>query len=132
MPRKIEYPLIALNFKVYLEAVGEKAVKLAKIAEEVSREYGVCVVAAPPQIDLARVVQEVEIPIFAQHVDPYKPGSHTGSVIAEDVKAAGALGSIVNHSEHRLRLADIGMVLERLRENGLMSLLCTDLSLIHI
>jgi len=126
MAREIEYPLIALNFKVYLEAVGEKAVKLAKIAEEVSKEYGVCVMVAPPQIDLARVVQEVEIPIFAQHVDPYKPGSHTGSVIAEDVKAAGALGSIVNHSEHRLRLADIGMVLERLRKNGLMSLLCTD------
>jgi len=32
----------------------------------------------------------------------------------------------VNHSEHRLRLADIGMVLERLRENDLISLLCTD------
>ncbi len=127
MPRKIEYPLIALNFKVYLEAIGEKAVELARIAEEVSREYGICVMVAPPQIDLARVVQEVEIPIFAQHVDPYKPGSHTGAVIAEDVKAAGALGSIVNHSEHRLKLADIRMVLERLRENELMSLLCTDI-----
>ena len=58
--------------------------------------------------------------------DRYKPGSHTGSIIAEDVKAVGAAGSIVNHSEHRLRLADIGMILERLRENGLISLLCTD------
>jgi len=126
MPRKVEYPLIALNFKTYLEAFGENAVRLAKIAERVSREYGVCVVVAPPQIDLAQVVREVEIPVFAQHVDPYKPGSHTGSILAEDVKAAGASGSIVNHSEHRLKLADIGIVLERLRENGLMSLLCTD------
>ena len=124
--RKIGFPLIALNFKTYAQAFGENAVKLAKIAEEVSREYGVAVMVAPPVVDLARVVREVEIPVFSQHVDPYKPGSHTGSVLAEDVKAAGAVGSLVNHSEKRLKLADIGAVLERLRENGLMSLLCTD------
>ena len=38
MVGKIQYPLIALNFKVYLQSIGEKAVRLAKIAEEVSRE----------------------------------------------------------------------------------------------
>ena len=126
MTKKLSYPLIALNFKVYLEAIGENAIKLSRIAEEVSKEYGVCVMVAPPPLDLAQVVKEVEIPVFSQHVDPYKPGSHTGSIIAEEVKAVGASGSIVNHSEHRLRLADIGMVLERLRETGLTALLCTD------
>ena len=124
--RKISFPLIALNFKTYAQAFGENSLRLAKIAEEVSEQFGVTIAVAPPMIDLARVAAEVEIPVFAQHVDPYKPGSHTGSIIAEDVKAAGAVGSLVNHSEHRLRLADIGMVLERLRENGLISLLCTD------
>ena len=124
--RKISFPLIALNFKTYAQAFGENSLRLAKIAEEVSEQFGVTIVVAPPMIDLARVAAEVEIPVFAQHVDPYKPGSHTGSIIAEDVKAAGAVGSLVNHSEHRLRLADIGMILERLRENGLISLLCTD------
>ena len=124
--RRISFPLIALNFKTYAQAFGENSLRLAKIAEEVSEQFGVTIAVAPPMIDLARVAAEVEIPVFAQHVDPYKPGSHTGSIIAEDVKAAGAVGSLVNHSEHRLRLADIGMVLERLRENGLISLLCTD------
>ena len=123
---ELKYPLIALNFKTYLEAIGENALKLARIAEEVFKEYDVGVMVAPPLLDLERVVREVEIPVFAQHVDPHKPGSHTGSIIAEDVKAVGAAGSIVNHSERRLRLADIGMILERLRENGLISLLCTD------
>ncbi|MCS7132673.1 MAG: triose-phosphate isomerase [Nitrososphaeria archaeon] len=126
MAEKLSYPLIALNFKVYLEAIGGNAVRLSKVAEEVSREYDVCIVVAPPQLDLAQVAGEVRIPVFSQHVDPYKPGSYTGSIIAEDVKAAGAIGSIVNHSERRLRLADIGAVLERLRENGLIALLCTD------
>ena len=124
--RKISFPLIALNFKTYAQAFGENALRLAKIAEEVSDQFGVTIAVAPPMIDLARVAAEVKIPVFAQHVDPYEPGSHTGSIIAEDVKAAGAVGSLVNHSEHRLRLADIGMVLKRLRENDLISLLCTD------
>ena len=124
--KKISFPIIALNFKTYAQAFGENSLRLAKIAEEVSEQFGVTIAVAPPMIDLARVAAEVEIPVFAQHVDPYKPGSHTGSIIAEDVKAAGAVGSLVNHSEHRLRLADIGMVLERLRENELISLLCTD------
>ena len=124
--KKISFPLIALNFKTYAQAFGENSLKLAKIAEEVSDQFGVTIAVAPPMIDLARVAAEVKIPVFAQHVDPYEPGSHTGSIIAEDVKAAGAVGSLVNHSEHRLRLADIGMVLKRLRENELISLLCTD------
>ncbi|MCD6592029.1 MAG: triose-phosphate isomerase [Thaumarchaeota archaeon] len=122
----LSYPVIALNFKTYLESIGEKSVRLAKIAEDVAKEHGITIIVAPPLLDLEKVVKEVEIPVFAQHVDPYKPGSHTGSIIAEDVKAIGAAGSIVNHSEHRLLLADIGMVLERLRENKLISLLCTD------
>ena len=124
--RKISFPLIALNFKTYAQAFGENSLRLAKIAEEVSDQFGVTIAVAPPIIDLARVAAEVEIPVFAQHVDPYEPGSHTGSIIAEDVKAAGAVGSLVNHSEHRLKLADIGMVLKRLKENKLISLLCTD------
>ena len=118
--------MIALNFKVYGQALGEGALKLSKIAEKVSKEYGVSVMVAPPIVDLKTVVEAVEIPVFAQHVDPYKPGSHTGSVLAEDVKAAGAVGSLVNHSERRLLLADIGAVLERLRANELTALLCTD------
>jgi len=122
----IGFPLIALNFKVYGQALGEGALKLSKIAEKVSKEYGVSVMVAPPIVDLKTVVEAVEIPVFAQHVDPYKPGSHTGSVLAEDVKAAGAVGSLVNHSERRLLLADIGAVLERLRANELTALLCTD------
>jgi len=126
MAAELRYPLIALNFKVYLESIGENAVKLAKIAEEVSREYDISIIVAPPLVDLRAVVEQVSIPVFAQHVDPHRPGSHTGSIIAEDVKASGAVGSIVNHSEKRLLLADIGAVLARLREVELISLLCTD------
>ncbi|HDI46728.1 MAG TPA: triose-phosphate isomerase, partial [Candidatus Methanomethylia archaeon] len=39
---KISYPFILVNFKTYKEALGERAVALAKTAEKVSSETGVC------------------------------------------------------------------------------------------
>jgi len=40
---KLELPIIIVNFKGYREAIGEKAVQLARIAEEVNTETGVLV-----------------------------------------------------------------------------------------
>jgi len=122
--KRLSFPLIVLNFKTYLEATGEKAVKLAKIADEVSEETGAAVAVAPQYTDLARVAAEVNIPVFAQHVDPVRPGSHTGAVLAEAVREAGAVGSLVNHSERQQRLSDIRECIQRLRENGLVPLVC--------
>jgi len=67
-------PLILVNLKTYSESMGEKAVKLAKIAEEVTRETGICVALAPQFSDIHRVASASEVPIFAQHVDPVTPG----------------------------------------------------------
>jgi triosephosphate isomerase len=122
----LKFPLMVLNFKVYPEVIGENCIRLAKYAEEVANEYGVGIAVAPPITMLSRVVNSVGIPVFAQHVDPYLPGSWTGSTIVEMIKECGAVGSIVNHSERRVLLADISMVIKRLKENGLIPLLCTD------
>lgn len=120
------FPLIVLNFKAYFEAIGENGIKLAKYAEEVSKEYGVSIAVAPPITMLSKVVDSVSIPIFSQHVDPYPPGNWTGSIVIEMIKECGAVGSLVNHSEKRMLLADISTIVRRLRENNLITLLCTD------
>jgi len=122
----LSFPLIVLNFKVYPEVIGENGIRLAKYAEEVANEYGVGVAVAPPVTMLSRIVNSVSIPVFAQHVDPHPPGSWTGSIIVEIIKECGAAGSIVNHSEKRVFLADISTIIKRLKENGLIPLLCTD------
>ena len=123
---KLNYPLIVLNFKVYSEALGEKALKLAEIAEEISENSGVTVAVAPPITELRQIASKISIPVFSQHVDPYPPGSRTGAILIEAVKEAGAVGSLINHSEKRMLLADISAAINRLRENGLLSLLCAD------
>jgi triosephosphate isomerase len=121
----LQTPIIIVNFKTYLEATGRRAVELAKQAEKVSKETGAYIVVAPQFADVARVAEAVEIPVFAQHIDPIKPGSHTGQVLADAVKEAGAVGTLINHSERQMKLADIDAVVKMAAEKGLVSCVCT-------
>ncbi len=118
-------PLIIVNFKTYAEATGRKAVELAKQAEKVSRETETQIVVAPQHADLASVAKAVSIPIFAQHIDPIRPGSSTGHVLVDSVKEAGATGTLINHSERQLTLSDIDTVIRLAREKDLVSCVCT-------
>jgi triosephosphate isomerase len=114
-----------VNFKTYSEATGKKAVELAKKAEKASKETGVNIVVAPQFADIARVAEAVEIPVFAQHIDAVCPGAFTGHVLAESVKEAGAVGTLINHSERQLKLADVDAVIRHAKERGLTSCVCT-------
>jgi triosephosphate isomerase len=123
---KFETPMIVVNFKTYLEATGKKAVELAKKAEKISRETNIFIGVAPQFADIKAVAEAVEIPVFAQHIDPIKPGSYTGHVLAESVKEAGGVGTLINHSERQLRLSDISEIINIAREKGLISLVCAN------
>jgi len=126
LQEKLQTPLIIINFKTYLEATGDKALELAKKAEKVSVETNVSIGVAPQFTDIATVAEAVNIPVFAQHIDPIQPGSHTGHVLAESVKEAGAIGTLINHSERQLKLSDIDGVIKIAHENGLLSVVCAN------
>ena len=125
MKSKLQTPIIIVNFKTYLEATGRRAVALAKQAEKVSMETGAYIVVAPQCTDITRVAEAVEIPVFAQHIDPIKSGSHTGQILADAVKEAGAVGTLINHSERQMTLADIDAVVKMAIEKDLVSCVCT-------
>ncbi len=123
---KLDLPAVIVNFKCYLESTGDKASSLAKICATVSAEKKVTIVAVPQFIDLARIVKENSIPIFSQHIDPVKPGSFTGHILGEAVKAAGAAGTLVNHSERRLPTVKIEECIIRAKELDLTTIVCAD------
>jgi triosephosphate isomerase len=123
---KLQTPIIIVNFKTYLEATGQKAVELAKQAEKVSKESGTSIVVAPQFADIARVAEAVEIPVFAQHIDPIKPGSCTGHVLAGSITEAGAVGTLINHSEKQLKLVDIDTTIRLAQEKNLISCVCAN------
>ena len=123
---KLQTPIIIVNFKTYLESTGQKAVELAKNAERASKETGATIVLAPQFCDISRIAEAVEIPVFAQHIDPIKPGSSTGHILAEAVKEAGAVGTLINHSERQLKLSEIEAIISLTREKDLVSCVCVN------
>ena len=116
-------PLIVVNFKTYAEATGKKAVDLARKIAEVGNKSGVKVIVAPQYCDLMQVAQ-ADVPVFAQHVDALPPGAFTGHVSAESIKAAGATGTLLNHSERTIKLGDIQKAVLRARELALLTVVC--------
>jgi len=118
--------LLIVNFKTYIEATGKRAIELAKIAEEVSRETGVTIIIAPQFTDIEPVSKTVDIPVFSQHIDSVKPGAHTGHVLADAVKSAGADGSLVNHSEKRISTSEIASTVKVCSDAYLISAVCAD------
>ena len=119
-------PAIVINFKCYEQAIGKNGLTLAKICEQVAKETGTSIVIAPQLVDLALICKEVDIPVFAQHIDNVDVGSCTGHTTAEAVKGTGAEGSLINHSEHRLKIADIDKLVQKCRRIGLETIVCTN------
>ncbi|MGC8816655.1 MAG: triose-phosphate isomerase [Candidatus Hadarchaeum sp.] len=120
----LETPIVIVNFKTYPETTGEGAVKLARLIFEAGKEHGVAVAVAPQVVDIYRIACRVEVPVLAQHVDPVKPGKNTGWITPESVRAAGAVGTLVNHAEHKIPIDRIAGVIERAREVGLSTVAC--------
>lgn len=118
--------IIVLNFKTYRESTGIEALRLAEICEDISREYSVQMVVVPQVADIHAISSAVDIPVYAQHVDGVGYGGFTGHVTAASLKAAGAAGSLINHSERRLKLAEIEASITACRSLGLKTIVCTN------
>lgn len=119
-------PLILINLKTYKEGTGNRAHQIATAAQLVARESGVTIGIAPGYIDLHPLCHHFAIPVYAQHVDGYEPGAHTGHITADALKAAGAAGSLVNHSERRLTLAEIESSVRALQTHTLSAVICSN------
>lgn len=119
-------PIVILNYKTYLESSGENALELARALKSASEEFGITMVAAPQAADIYRIQDQISLPIFAQHIDPITPGGHTGSNLIETLIEAGISGSLINHSENRMKLADIDKVIQLCKQNDIESCVCTN------
>jgi triosephosphate isomerase len=120
----MKLPILIINFKAYGEAAGRRAVEIAKAAEKVAKELGVNIAVAPNHLELALVAQSVEIPVYAQGADVEAPGAYTSHVAVDNIKAAGASGVILNHSEAPLRLNDLAKLVARAKAVGLDVVTC--------
>lgn len=100
--------------------------EIAKASEKVSEESGITIGVCPQYLDLRMVKENVNIPVYAQHFDAISPGSHTGHVLAETLKDCGLKGSLLNHSEKRMILADLEKSIEIAKNYNLETIVCTN------
>ena len=138
--------MLVINCKNYTEvATAPRIRRLVRAADSVAAKTGVEVCVAPPQHMIGVAAEEAAsvakgrlgagpsasrrprrrlLRILSQHADVQPAGSTTGYAIPELLKAAGAEGSIINHSEHRISPAEIAATVKRLRDAGMTSILC--------
>ena len=107
--------MFIINCKNYEEIAGEKIIKLAKIAEKISKKYKIKIAIAPPH-HLIPLITKFRIIVLAQHLDDKKVGSTTGFMIPEIIKKSKIDGSIINHSEHRITENEIKNLVKRLKK----------------
>ncbi|SDQ61532.1 triose-phosphate isomerase [Natronobacterium texcoconense] len=82
--------------------------------------------AVAPQATHVERVAETGVETWAQHVDPIDHGSNTGHTLAESVADAGAVGTLINHSERRLKLADIDGAVQAAQRADLETVVCAN------
>ncbi|MCL4528439.1 MAG: triose-phosphate isomerase [Chloroflexi bacterium] len=118
-------PFFEIGPKAYL--YGEKVLALAKHADAMSEKYAVQIIFTPQYVDIPLLAHEMKrVLVFAQHMDSLKVGRGIGSVLPEAVKAAGAVGVLLNHVEKRLSMDELQRTMNRADEVGLATMVCAD------
>jgi triosephosphate isomerase len=110
---------------VNLKAYGCDPTEIAHAANDAG-EGSDATIAISPQAARIESVAGTGVETWAQHVAPTGHGSHTGSTHAGSVAAAGATGTLINHSERRLTLADIDAAIGQAEEAGLETIVCAN------
>ena len=110
---------------VNLKAYPCDPVAVANAAADVADDTGVRIAVSPQAAHLQRVA-ETGVEAWAQHVSPVAHGSNTGSTLAEAVAEAGAVGTLLNHSERRLKLADVDAGIRAAERADLETVVCAN------
>ena len=115
---------LIVNFKNYPEIMGEGSVRLALALGRAAEAARIEAIAAPPVPMISLVASRARVQVYSQTVGSEEGDRSTGAVVPEVVKAAGAAGTILNHSESRRTFAELRRLVPRLLGLGMGVCLC--------
>ncbi len=111
--------MIIINFKNYVH--GEKALKLAMKIEK----YLPNATLSASAVDIGYLKFHTKLTVFAQHIDNVDNNKRaTGFLTSEAIITHGAKGSLINHSEHQIKIEDIAKLISKTKENKLKLIVC--------
>lgn len=123
-------PVIALNYKVYADSAGDRGMHLTDIAFRLANKHKKSVIVAPQFADLSLACQKFprseHFSVFSQHFDSNDQGAFTGTNPPESLLAAGCKGSLLNHSEKKVNVAELINLIYRAKKIGLDLIVCAD------
>lgn len=106
--------MILVNFKIYKETFGDEALKLAKICKEVMEETKVKIIPIVSALDAYRIQKEIGIKVYLQNVGEHEEGAKTGSISPLQAKGLEISGSLLNHSENKIKPGIIKKILKKI------------------
>lgn len=122
---QIRAPFFEIGPKAYL--FGADVVALAMAADEAASRYDVDIIFTAPYVSIEAIARTTKhIHVFAPHMDPIRPGRGVADILPEALRAAGAVGVMLNHSEKPLSLSILKRSIDRADEAGLATLVCAD------
>ena len=121
----IRPPFFEIGPKNYM--YGKRVLDLAYAADMASEKYDVDVIFTAPYADIRLVAEQTKnIHVFAPHMDADPTGRGLANVLPESLKAAGAQGVMLNHSERPLTYSLLARTIARAKEVGLYTIVCAD------
>ncbi|MBR0161040.1 MAG: triose-phosphate isomerase [Oscillospiraceae bacterium] len=122
---RLEPPFFEIGPKNYL--FGDQILDLARIADEAAAKYDVRVIFTTPYANIEKVAASAKnLKVFAPHMDDIPVGRGLACILGESLRAAGAVGVMLNHAERALPLSTLVRALARARELELMTIVCAD------
>jgi len=115
--------MIFLALKTYKKTTGDAVIKILSSVKKIIKETGVPIITCAQATDIYRIKKELDIEVWAQHMDPIDPGKNTGWISPYSVKNAGATGVLINHSEHKLKEEVIIETVKKARQYNLKIIL---------
>ncbi len=103
---------------------GQGTFDLSKAAQKIADSLKVEIGLAPPLFSISSVSQTVNLPVFCQHLDLTYEGASTGFLSPEMAKSFGAIGSVLNHSEHPINETFTRELIGQLRNLNMTSIVC--------
>ena len=112
--KSMDKPLIVVNFKTYESASGQSAEDLAASMEKFT-DRNFRIIAVVSAFDLHSIASNsTNLEVWSQHLDPVGKGSYTGWLEPESAIYRGAVGTIINHAEHKVSIKHVKELMDKL------------------
>lgn len=115
--------MIVINFKIYEETFGDKAIELSRICQKVGKKTKVKIIPVVSALDAVRIINELKMEVWLQNVDDIFEGAKSGAVSPLQAQHLGISGTLINHSENRKKPGTIKKMLS-IWPNDFKMMLC--------